>query len=69
MYRRILLQNFKNPIKMKVTIKDAELYANWLLTQCSCHIEEITFLVNTILESDNSHIIEEVIEITKNENK
>jgi len=69
MYRRILLQNFKNPIKMKVTIKDAELYANWLLTQCSCPIEEITFLVNTILESDNSHIIEEVIEITKNENK
>ena len=69
MYRRILLQNFKNPIKMKVTIKDAELYANWLLTQCSCPIEEITFLVNTILESDNSNIIEEVIEITKNENK
>ena len=69
MYRRILLQNFKNPIKMKVTIKDAELYANWLLTQCSCPIEEITFLVNKILESDKSHIIEEVIEITKNENK
>ena len=49
---------------MKVTIKDAELYANWLLNECSCPIDEITFLVNTISESDNSHIIKEVIEIT-----
>ena len=54
---------------MKVKLKDAELYANWLLNKCSCPVDEITFLVNTILESDNSHIIEEVIEITKNENK
>jgi len=50
---------------MKVKLEDAEIYANWLLNECSCPIDEITFLVNTILESDNSHIIEEVIEITK----
>ena len=54
---------------MNCTIEDAELYANWLLNECSCPIDEITFLVNTILESNNSHIIQEVIEITKNENK
>jgi len=54
---------------MKVKLKDAELYANWLLSECSCPIDEITFLVSTILESDRSHIIKEVIEITKNENK
>lgn len=49
---------------MKVTLKEAELYANWLLTECSCPIDEITFLVNTILQSNNSYVIEEVIEIT-----
>lgn len=49
---------------MKVTLKDAETYANWLINECSCPIDEITFLVNTILESNNSHIIKEVIEIT-----
>ena len=49
---------------MKEKFEDAELYANWLLTECSCPIDEITFLVNTILESENSHIIKEVIEIT-----
>ena len=49
---------------MKVTIEEAEIYANWLLNECSCPIDEITFLVSTILESDKNHIIEEVIEIT-----
>ena len=54
---------------MKVTLRDAEIYANWLLNECSCPIDEITFLINTILESDNNHIIKEVIGIIKNENK
>lgn len=54
---------------MKVKLKDAEFYANWLLNECSCPIDEITFLVNTILESNNSYIIEEVIQTTKNDNK
>ena len=46
---------------MKVTLRDAEEYAKWLLNECSCPIDEVTFLVNTILESDNAHVIEEVI--------
>lgn len=54
---------------MKVTIEDAEMYANWLLNECSCPIDEITFLVNTILETDNSHVIKEVIEITNKNHK
>ena len=49
---------------MEVNIKDAEKYANWLLSECSCPIDEITFLVSTILESNNSHVIKEVIETT-----
>ena len=49
---------------MTVNINDAEKYANWLLKECSCPVDEITFLVNTILESNNNHVIEEVIEIT-----
>lgn len=49
-----------------ITEKQATNYANWLLTDCTDPIDEITFLVNTILNSDNNHIIEEVIEITEN---
>lgn len=49
---------------MKVNIKDAELYAYWLLNECSCPIDEITFLVNTILNSNNDHVIKEVIKYT-----
>lgn len=47
---------------MKITQTEAEKYADWLLTECSCPIDEITWLVNTILESDNDHVIKEVFE-------
>ena len=45
---------------MTITETQAENYAKWIMTECSCPVDEITSLVSTILESDNSHIIEEV---------
>lgn len=47
---------------MKITQTEAEKYADWLLTECSDPIDEITWLVGTILESDNDHVIKEVFE-------
>ena len=47
---------------MKVTEKQAQKYAKWLLNECSDPVDEITWLVSTILESDNNHVIKEVFE-------
>ena len=47
---------------MIVTETNATKYANWILRECSCPVDEITWLVSTILESDNNHVIKEVFE-------
>lgn len=44
----------------QITQTEAEKYADWLLTECSDPIDEITWLVNTIQESDNHHVIKQV---------
>lgn len=54
---------------MKITQTEAEKYADWLLTECSDPIDEITWLVSTILESDNDHVIKEVFEDMKKNDK
>ena len=53
---------FLNQHKMIVTETNATKYANWILRECSCPVDEITWLVSTILESDNNHVIKEVFE-------
>ena len=50
---------------MKTTEEQAQKYAKWLLRECSDPIDEITWLVSTILESDNDHVIKEVFEDMK----
>ena len=46
----------------KITQKDVEQYANWVLNDCMHPQDEIEWLVNTILNSDDVHyVIEEVI--------
>ena len=47
---------------MTITETKATKYANWLLNECSCPVDEITWLVTTILESNNNHIIKEVFD-------
>jgi hypothetical protein len=44
----------------QITQIEAEKYADWVLTECSDQIDEITWLVNTIQESDNCHVIQKV---------
>jgi cytosine/adenosine deaminase-related metal-dependent hydrolase len=50
------------PTEMKITQIEAEKYADWLLTECSDPKDEITWLVSTIQESDNDHVIQQVFE-------
>jgi hypothetical protein len=46
----------------KITQKDVEQYATWVLNDCMHPQDEIEWLVNTILNSDDVHyVIEEVI--------
>lgn len=45
---------------IKITEEDAKNYAYWLLNECSCPFDEIKWLITTIIESDNDHVIEEV---------
>ena len=46
----------------KITQKDVEQYAKWVLNDCMHPHDEIEWLVNTILNSDDVHyVIEEVI--------
>ena len=47
---------------MTITETQAQNYAQWIMTECSCPVDEITWLVSTILESDNDHVIKEVFE-------
>ena len=54
---------------MKITQTEAEKYADWLLTECSDPIDEITWLVNTIENSDNDHVIQQVFEDMRKYNK
>ena len=54
---------------MKITQIEAEKYADWLLTECSDPIDEITWLVSTIQESDNKYLIQQVFEDMRNEDK
>lgn len=52
-----------------ITQTEAQKYAKWLLNECSDPIDEITWLVSTILESDNDHVIQEVFEDMEKHNK
>ena len=54
---------------MKITQTEAEEYADWILTECSDPIDEITWLVSTIQESDNDHVIQQVFEDMRKYNK
>ena len=46
----------------KINQKDVEKYALWVLNDCMQPHDEIEWLVNTILNSDDvHHVIEEVI--------
>ena len=54
---------------MIVTEEQAQKYADWILTECSCPVDEITWLVSTILESDNDHVIQQVFEDMRKYNK
>lgn len=47
---------------MIITETQAQNYARWIIRECSCPIDEITWLVTTILESNNNHIIKEVFD-------
>ena len=58
-----------NQYVMKITQTNATKYANWLLNECSCPVDEITWLVNTIQESDNDHVIQQVFEDMRKYNK
>ena len=46
----------------KITQAEAEEYADWILTECSDPIDEITWLVSTIQESNKDHVIQQVFE-------
>lgn len=52
-----------------ITQTEAEKYADWILTECSSPIDEITWLVSTIQESDNDHVIQGVFEDMRKYNK
>ena len=54
---------------MKITQTEAEKYADWILTECSDPIDEITWLVSTIQESDNDHVIQQVFKDMRKYNK
>jgi len=54
---------------MKVTETEAQKYANWILTECSDPKDEIAWLVSTIKESDNDHVIQQVFEDMRKYNK
>lgn len=54
---------------MKITETNATKYANWLLNECSSPVDEITWLVSTIQESDNNHVIQQVFEDMRKYNK
>lgn len=46
---------------------DVEKYAEWILTQCDKPKDEITWLIQTILESDNFYLLSEIENWIKNE--
>jgi hypothetical protein len=46
---------------MKKTEIQTQKYADWITTECLNPVDEITWLITTILESDNSHVVEEVL--------
>ena len=46
---------------------DVEKYAEWILTQCDKPKNEITWLIQTILESDNFYLLSEMENWIKNE--
>jgi hypothetical protein len=52
-----------------VTETEAQKYANWVLTECTDPIDEITWLVSTIQESDNDHVIQQVFEDMRKYNR
>jgi hypothetical protein len=54
---------------MKITEEQAQKYAKWLLNECSDPIDEITWLVSTIQESDNDHVIQQVFEDMRKDDK
>tara|TARA_Y100001978_G_C23370743_1_gene280806 strand:+ start:46 stop:555 length:510 start_codon:yes stop_codon:yes gene_type:complete len=41
---------------------DVDKYAEWILTQCDNSKDEITWLIQTILESDNAHCLDDTFD-------
>ncbi len=54
-------------ISKRVSQSDVEKYADWILTQCDKPKDEITWLIQTILESDNFYLLSEIENWIKNE--
>lgn len=52
-----------------ITETEAQKYADWILTECSDPIDEIAWLVSTIKESNNDHVIQQVFEDMRKYNK
>ena len=48
----------------KSSQSDVEKYADWILTQCDTPKGEITWLMQTILESNNAHCLNDTIGYT-----
>ena len=46
---------------------DVEKYAEWILTQCDKSKDEITWLIQTILESDNAHCLDDTFDTMRHE--
>tara|TARA_R110002153_G_scaffold119795_1_gene264920 strand:+ start:17 stop:190 length:174 start_codon:yes stop_codon:yes gene_type:complete len=53
----------------EITQKETENYAKWILTECSDPIDEITWLVCTINQSNKSSLIKQVFKDMKEYNE
>ena len=53
----------------EITQKETENYAKWILTECTDPIDEITWLVCTINQSNKSSLIKQVFKDMKEYNK
>ena len=63
--------NIKKAKRQRIAITETEAhkYADWILTECTDPIDEISFLVNTIQESNNDHVIQQVFQDMRKYNK
>ena len=68
-------QQFNHNIKkaqrqrIAITETEAQKYADWIFSECTDPIDEISFLVNTIQESNNDHVIQQVFQDMRKYNK